>query len=427
MATLGPTNAEPAVAVAIDLGGGRTPDPQEFAELIAAAGGSVVARLGGRRNRPDPGTFIGSGKVEQLRATAEAAGATHVIFDHQLSPSQERNLERALGLRVLDRTGLILAIFARRARTHEGRLQVELAQLDHLLPRLVGRSSHLARQQGGIGLRGPGETQLETDRRLIRRRIDAIRRRLDLVQQRRSLGRATRHRRAVPTLVLAGYTNAGKSTLFNTLTAAGVVAADQLFATLDPTLRRVAVPGVGTAVLSDTVGFVRELPHQLVAAFRATLEEAVAADLILEVVDAADADREARIACVDAVLDDIGAAEVPRLRVFNKIDQLPHNAPRIDFDDANRPTAVWLSAKTGAGIAQLRAALSQRLAPDVVRRRLYLGPQQGRTRAQLYAAEAVLRESPTEDGGTIVDLCIPAARLQRILNDRDLNACSPEQ
>jgi GTP-binding protein HflX len=412
------------VAVAIDLGGRRAPDPQEFDELVAAAGGLVGARLGGRRARPAPGTFIGSGKVDELRAALDASGADLAIFDHQLSPSQERNLERALGCRVLDRTGLILAIFARRARTHEGRLQVELAQLDHLLPRLVGRSSHLARQQGGIGLRGPGETQLETDRRLIRRRIDAIRRKLDLVQRRRSLGRAARQRRGVPIVVLAGYTNAGKSTLFNALTRADVPAADQLFATLDPTLRRIAVPGIGAVVLSDTVGFIRELPHQLVAAFRATLEEAAAADLILEVADAADPDREARAACVAGVLEDIGAAEVPRLQVFNKIDRMAGAAPRLDRDAQGRPQAVWLSAASGTGLPLLLTALGQCLAPDLVHRRIYLAPQQGRTRALLYEAMAVVAEKPTEDGGTMVDLCIPAARLQRILDEQTWNARS---
>ena len=424
MGAPGTAQPEYAVAVAIDLGDGRDPDPREFDELIAAAGGRVVASVGGRRERPDPGTFIGSGKIDELRAVLETTGAALAVFDHQLSPSQERNLERALGCRVLDRTGLILAIFARRARTHEGRLQVELAQLDHLLPRLVGRSSHLARQQGGIGLRGPGETQLETDRRLIRRRIDAIRRKLDLVQRRRGLGRAARQRRGVPIVVLAGYTNAGKSTLFNALTRADVLAADQLFATLDPTLRRIAVPGIGAVVLSDTVGFIRELPHQLVAAFGATLEEAAAADLILEVADAADPDLDARAACVAGVLAEIGAAEVPRLRVFNKIDRLENTVPRLDHDTQGRPQAVWLSAESGAGLPLLYTALGQSLAPDLIRRRIYLAPQQGRTRALLYEAMAVVAESPTEDGGTMVDLCIPAARLRRILDDQTWNARS---
>jgi len=401
------------VAMALDGHGG---DPHEFDELVRASGGAIVARLGGRRQRADAGTFIGSGKVAELRALLAETGAELALFDHQLSPSQERNLERELGCRVLDRTGLILDIFAGRARTHEGRLQVELAQLEHLLPRLVGRAPQLSRQQGGIGLRGPGETQLETDRRLIRGRIDALRRKLDLVQRRRQQARVARRRRAALTVALTGYTNAGKSTLFNTLTGAAVTAADQLFATLDPTLRRLDLTGVGTLVLSDTVGFIRQLPHQLVAAFRATLEEVAQADLILEVLDAADPEWPSRAACVAEVLAEIGAAEVPRLRVFNKIDRLADAPPRLDRDAAGTPEAVWLSAATGAGIPLLHGALRERLAPDLVRQRLYLAPHQGRTRALLYEALAVVAESPAEDGGTMIDLCIPAARLRQILD-----------
>jgi len=406
---------EPVVVVAMALDG-HAHDHREFDELVRASGGVMVARLGGRRQRADAGTFIGSGKVAELRALLADSGAELALFDHQLSPSQERNLERELGCRVLDRTGLILDIFARRARTHEGRLQVELAQLEHLLPRLVGRSPQLGRQQGGIGLRGPGETQLETDRRLIRGRIDALRRKLDLVQRRRQRGRAARRRGAALTVALAGYTNAGKSTLFNILTGASVTAADRLFATLDPTLRRLDLAGVGALVLSDTVGFIRQLPHQLVAAFRATLEEVAQADLILEVLDAADPEWPSRAACVAEVLAEIGAAEVPRLRVFNKIDRLADTTPRLDRDAAGAPQAVWLSAATGAGIPLLHGALRERLAPDLVRQRLHLAPHQGRTRALLYEALAVVAESPAEDGGTMVELCIPAARLRQILD-----------
>ncbi len=406
---------ERAVVVALDLDGQRN-DSQEFAELVRAAGGEIAASLGGRRQRPDAGTFLGSGKVAELQALLAETGAELALFDHQLSPSQERNLERALGCRVLDRTGLILDIFARRARTHEGRLQVELAQLQHLLPRLVGRSPQLSRQQGGIGLRGPGETQLETDRRLIRGRIDALRRKLDLVERRRHQGRAARRRSAALTVALAGYTNAGKSTLFNALTGAAVVAADQLFATLDPTLRRLEIAGLGSLVLSDTVGFVRQLPHQLIAAFRATLEEVAQADLILEVIDAADPEWQQRSACVAEVLEEIGAAAVPRLRVFNKIDRLANTTPHLDRDAMGKPLAVWLAAATGAGIPLLHDALRECLAPDLVRQRLYLAPHQGRTRALLYRALAVVAESPAEDGGTMLDLCIPAARLRQILD-----------
>lgn len=405
---------EPVVVVAITLNG-HPGDHQEFDELVRASGGVVAARLGGSRQRADASTFIGSGKVAELKALVAATGTHLALFDHPLSPSQERNLERELECRVVDRTGLILDIFARRARTHEGRLQVELAQLQHLLPRLVGRSPQLSRQQGGIGQRGPGETQLETDRRLVRRRIEALRRKLDLVERRRHQGRAARRRSATPTVALTGYTNAGKSTLFNTLTGADVTAADQLFATLDPTLRRMQLPAVGPLVLSDTVGFIRELPHQLVAAFGATLEEVAQADLILEVVDAADPEWPSRAACVAEVLAGIGAAEVPRLQVFNKIDCLADTTPRLDRDAAGVPQAVWLSAASGAGIPLLHSALGERLAPHAVHQRLYLAPHQGRTRALLYDARAVVAESPAGDGGTMLDLCIPAARLRQIL------------
>lgn len=401
-----------AVAISLD----ETPgNPQEFDELIRAAGGQLVARLGGRRHRPDPRTFIGSGKVTELRELAQANGAELVLFDHHLNPSQERNLEQELGIRVLDRTGLILAIFARRARTHEGRLQVELAQLQHLLPRLVGRAPQLSRQQGGIGLRGPGETQLETDRRLIRSRIDGLQRKLDLVARRRQQARSARQRGAAPTVALAGYTNAGKSTLFNALTGAAVLAKDQLFATLDPTLRRMETTGIGPLVLSDTVGFIRALPHQLVAAFHATLEEVAQADLVLAVVDAADPEWQGQLACVEEVLADIGASEVPRLRVFNKIDRIADAMPRLQRDAGGKPSAVWLSATSAAGFPLLHQALRELLVPDLVYRRVRLTPDQGRTRALLHQARAVIGESPADDGGTMVDLCIPAARLAQIL------------
>lgn len=420
-----PEIAETAVLVAVELKGNDAGDRQEFTELVRAAGGAPAATLTGRRSAPHAGTFIGSGKVAELRELVVATGATIAIFDHSLSPSQERNLERALDCRVLDRTGLILDIFARRARTHEGKLQVELAQLRHLLPRLVGRATHLARQQGGIGLRGPGETQLETDRRLVRGRIASLERKLELVQKRREQGRAARRRGEAPTVALAGYTNAGKSTLFNALTAAGVLAADQLFATLDPTLRRFSVPGIGPVLLADTVGFIRQLPHQLVAAFRATLEEVASADLVLHVIDAANPDWQHQARCVDEVLEEIGAADVPALLVFNKIDALEETLPHLDRDPSGAPAAVWLSAHTGAGIPLLLAALSERLGDGLVRQRYHLSPAQGRLRALLYEALAIIVEIPAEDGGTIVDLCLPAAKLQRLLHEEGLIA-TPE-
>ncbi|MGD9983920.1 MAG: ribosome rescue GTPase HflX [Porticoccaceae bacterium] len=424
--------AETAVLVSIELGnGGESGGWQEFTELVRAAGGMPAAALTGRRSSPHAGTFIGSGKVAELREMVISTGATIAIFDHSLSPSQERNLAREIECRVIDRTGLILDIFARRARTHEGKLQVELAQLRHLMPRLVGRATHLARQQGGIGLRGPGETQLETDRRLVRGRITSIERKLALVQKRRGQGRAARRRGETPTVALAGYTNAGKSTLFNTLTAAGALAADQLFATLDPTLRRCSVPGIGNALLADTVGFISRLPHQLVAAFRATLEEVVAADLVLHVIDAANPAWPHQVRCVNEVLEEIGAADVPVLCVFNKIDALEASQPHVDRDASGTPTAAWLSAHTGAGIPLLLTALSERLADDLVRQSYHLAPAHGRLRALLYKAGAIIAESPAEDGGTIVDLCMPAAKLQRLLRGEGLaanpNASSPTQ
>ncbi len=415
--------AETAVLVSIELGkGSESGDWQEFTELVRAAGGMPAAALTGYRATPHPGTFIGSGKVAELRALIVSTAATVAIFDHSLSPSQERNLAREIDCRVIDRTGLILDIFARRARTHEGKLQVELAQLRHLMPRLVGRATHLARQQGGIGLRGPGETQLETDRRLVRGRITSIERKLDLVQKRRGQGRAARRRGETPTVALAGYTNAGKSTLFNTLIAAGALAADQLFATLDPTLRRCSVPGIGNALLADTVGFISQLPHQLVAAFRATLEEVAAADLVLHVIDAANPAWPHQVRCVNEVLEEIGAADVPVLCVFNKIDALEASRPHVDRDASGTPTAVWLSAHTGAGIPLLLTVLSERLAADLVRQSYRLAPTQGRLRALFYKAGGVIAESPAEDGGTIVELCMPAAKLQRLLRSEGLTA-----
>jgi GTP-binding protein HflX len=424
--------AETAVLVAIELDkGSESGDRQEFTELVRAAGGMPAATLTGHRATPHPGTFIGSGKVAELRALIVSTGPTVAIFDHSLSPSQERNLAREIDCRVIDRTGLILDIFARRARTHEGKLQVELAQLRHLMPRLVGRATHLARQQGGIGLRGPGETQLETDRRLVRGRITSIERKLELVQKRRGQGRTARRRGETPTVALAGYTNAGKSTLFNTLTAAGALAADQLFATLDPTLRRCSVPGIGNALLADTVGFISRLPHQLVAAFRATLEEVTAADLVLHVIDAANPAWQHQMGCVNEVLEEIGAADVPVLCVFNKIDALETSQPHVDRDASGTPTAVWLSARTSAGIPLLLTALSERLADDLVRQSYHLTPAHGRLRALLYKAGAIIAESLAEDGGTIVDLCIPAAKLQRLLRSEGLpenpNASPPTQ
>lgn len=320
-------------ALLIQPHAGGAPDEdalEEFSELARSAGATVATVLGARLDRPNPATLVGSGKLEEMRAAADATGADLVLVNHPLTPVQERNLEKALERRVVDRTGLILDIFAQRARSHEGKLQVELAQLRHMATRLVRGWTHLDSQRGGaIGLRGPGETQLETDRRLLQKRVDQLQKRLEKVEVQRGQMRRARIRSELPRVALVGYTNAGKSTLFNALTGAGAYAADQLFATLDPTVRKISLPG-GNVVLADTVGFVRDLPHELVAAFRSTLGEARDADLLLHLVDAADPLRDERIAQVDAVLEEIGAGDIPQLLVFNKIDRIEGAAPRHD-------------------------------------------------------------------------------------------------
>lgn len=332
---------------------------EEFVELARAAGAEPVARVSGKRRRPDAKLYIGSGKAEEIRSIAKENNAQLVIFNHSLSPGQERNLEKLLNCRVLDRTGLILDIFAQRANSFEGKLQVELAQLRHLSTRLVRGWTHLERQKGGIGLRGPGETQLETDRRLIGKRIKQLRKRLEKVAQQREGRRQTRRKRNIQTVSLVGYTNAGKSTLFNRLTGADAYCADQLFATLDPTLRRVSVKGGEHIVLADTVGFVSDLPHDLVAAFKATLEETREANLLLHVVDATAQHQDDVIVEVDSVLKEIGANEVPIIQVMNKIDRLDDTEPRIERDIKGVVKRVWLSAVTGQGIDLLRQVLRE--------------------------------------------------------------------
>ena len=355
-----PVGGDRAVLVAFDLGETRLAERiAELGRLVTSAGATIVGQVTGRRQRPDPATFAGKGKVEQISQLRRELGADLVIIDHGLSGAQQRNLEQALGCRVVDRASLILDIFALRARSAEGKLQVELAQLKHLSTRLVGGWSHLERQKGGIGLRGPGETQLETDRRLITRRVRTISSRLADVARSRATQERTRRRADVRTVALVGYTNAGKSTLFNRMTGARVHAADQLFATLDTTLRRIHVPGVAPVVMSDTVGFIRDLPHDLVVAFRATLAEAGNADLILHVIDAAAPDRDEQIDAVEAVLQEIGAAEVPTLRVFNKCDSTGLDAG-VERDPCGTISVLRVSALTGAGCDALRDALAER-------------------------------------------------------------------
>jgi GTPase len=410
-----PDAGETAVLVHVDFHDEQErEDPGEFLELVRSAGAEPATLLTGSRHRPDPRTFVGSGKVEELREAMAVHGAELVIFNHALSPSQERNLERVLKCRVLDRTGLILDIFAQRARTHEGKLQVELAQLEYMSTRLIRGWTHLERQKGGIGLRGPGETQLETDRRLLRARIKAIHKRLDKVRSQRSQNRRARSRAEIPSVSLVGYTNAGKSTLFNALTESKVYAADQLFATLDPTLRRLEVEDVGPVVLADTVGFIRHLPHKLVEAFRATLQEAAEATLLVHVIDAADPDRELNVAQVEAVLDEIGALEVPSLKVMNKIDLLD-SAPRIERDGEGRPEVVWLSAQEGRGLELLAQALAERLADDVIDLSLSLAPEQGKLRAGLHELGAVREEAFDDQGHTLLQVRLPRRDFMQLM------------
>jgi len=390
----------------VRLGIGAPADPEdilEFDQLARSAGAIPVANVSGRRDRPDPRFFVGSGKADEIRAIAHAENAEVVLFDHPLSPSQERNLEKLIERRVLDRSGLILDIFAQRARSHEGKLEVELAQLKHIASRLVRGWTHLERQRGGgIGNRGPGETQLETDRRLLGKRVKTLTARLEKIKQQRETGRQQRAEIPIPSLALVGYTNAGKSTLFRSLTGADAYVADQLFATLDPTVRRISLPGGTTVVVADTVGFIRELPHELVAAFQSTLTEAREATLLLHVVDVADPRRDEHIDEVNRVLAEIGAAELPQILVFNKIDRI-EVAPRIDRDESGRVSHVWLSAMQGRGLDLLRDAVAERLARVARRATLRLPVSAGELRARLYAADLVLGERIADDGAFEID------------------------
>ncbi|OOG37004.1 GTPase HflX [Rhodanobacter sp. C06] len=374
----------------------------EFAELVKSAGAEILGSVTARVEAPNPRFYVGSGKADEVAEMVRALDADLVLVDHLLSPVQERNLEKHLSARVVDRAGLILDIFAQRARSHEGKLEVELAQLKHLATRLVRGWTHLDAQRGGaIGNRGPGETQLETDRRLLAERVKQLTKRLEKVQTQRGQQRRARLRNTVPRVALVGYTNAGKSTLFNTLTAGAVYAADQLFATLDPTVRRLDDLACGPAVIADTVGFIRELPHDLVAAFRGTLAEARDADVLLHVSDAADEEREPLRRVVDQVLEEIGAGDVPQLRVFNKIDLMEGDVgmqPRIDRDAEGRPQAVWLSAATGAGIDLLRQALGELLGGERVQSELRLPLTAGRLHARLKAVGAIAAEQVDEHG-----------------------------
>jgi GTP-binding protein HflX len=354
-----PATGENAILVQLDFGAGDFAERlEEFRLLVTSAGAQPLAVVSGRRRSPDPATFAGKGKVIEIGDAARLHEADLVVFNHELAPGQQRNLERVLDMRVVDRSSLILDIFAQRAKSHEGKLQVELAQLQHLATRLVRGWTHLERQKGGIGLRGPGEKQLETDRRLLGKRVSMLKERLKLLERQRQVRRRARTRGEVLAVSLVGYTNAGKSTLFNALTKAGAYAADQLFATLDTTSRRVFVEGAGQIVVSDTVGFIRDLPHALVAAFHATLEETAQADLLLHVVDSASPDRDQQMEAVGVVLEEIGAGAVPQVVVWNKIDATGVE-PGVERDDCGKLARVRVSARTGAGLALLRETLAE--------------------------------------------------------------------
>lgn len=389
-------------------------DLSELELLVSSAGVNAVEVITTSRSAPHAKFFVGSGKAEEIAAAVKANDANVVIFNHSLSPSQERNLEAVCKCRVLDRTGLILDIFAQRARTHEGKLQVELAQLRHISTRLIRGWTHLERQKGGIGLRGPGETQLETDRRLLRGRIKAILRRLEKVQKQREQGRRSRKRAEIPTISLVGYTNAGKSTLFNTITDSHVYAADQLFATLDPTLRKIELQDVGPAILADTVGFIRHLPHDLVAAFKATLQETQEADLLLHVVDIADAKYRETMDEVNNVLEEIDAGEIQQLLICNKIDKLDDVEPRIERNEEGIPTRVWLSAQTGEGTELLGQALTECLARSMVNYTLKIPPAHSRLRGVLYELNCISNEEYDNQGDWVVDVRMPAADWNRL-------------
>ncbi len=408
------TGGERVVLVHLDLIHGLQDSSLfECIDLIRSAGGELVDLVRGSRRSPTAKHFIGQGKLSEVVEKVCAKSAELVVFNHQLSPTQERNLERVLRCRVVSRTGLILDIFAQRARTHEGKLQVELAQLRHISTRLIRGWTHLERQKGGIGLRGPGETQLETDRRLIRARIKAIEGRLSKVKAQRTQSRRARARTEVSQISLVGYTNAGKSTLFNKWSNSGVYAASKLFATLDPTLARLDIDGLGPVVIADTVGFISGLPHTLVEAFRATLEETRNAQLLLHVVDASSEDREAQITSVNSVLAEIGAADIPQLLIFNKVD-LTHGKARVEYDDCGNVSGVFVSAREGLGISMLEEVVSTCLGGSLIQTQCALKPSDAKFRSALYSIGAITNEAWQADGSSLVRVSLAKSEWDRL-------------
>lgn len=411
-----PTGGERAVLVHINFpAGSMQEDLTEFQDLALSAGANIIEVITGTRKLPEPKYFVGSGKAEEIRAAVKSHKADLVIFNHTLSPGQERNLEQLFQSRVIDRTGLILDIFAQRARSFEGKLQVELALLKHLSTRLVRGWTHLERQRGGIGLRGPGETQLETDRRLIRNRIKFITQRLGRVRKQREQSRHARRKALVPTVALVGYTNAGKSTLFNRITGADAYVANRLFATLDPTLRAIELKELGSVILADTVGFIRHLPHDLVKAFYATLEEVAEADLLLHVVDASDERKQTNIKQVNEVLESIGADTVPTILVYNKIDLCEITEAAINRHANKKISRVSVSAHTGAGLEELTDAMIEMLGEDIIERKLILTPFDAKLRAQLYQLNAVITENINDEGQSEILIRMPKTKLEKLL------------